>query len=346
MDDLVLALAIHRIGFLRTSDKEKLATGLRSSGELTEFSLDGLRKYLGNPYPRATSFRPGDAVRLAERDAAYLARSGAKCVFIHDRLYPAQLREIYDPPFALFYRGELHDDFGPIIAVVGTRHPTFPALQAAFDLSRDLVGAGIPVVSGMAHGIDAAAHRGAVRANGPTIAVFGCGIDTIYPSAHRKLAESILENGGLLVSEHGVGVEPLPYHFPGRNRIISGLSRSVVVVEAPERSGALITADYALDHGRDLFGHSVGVCGSRDGVRGKTPVADPRRAGTTRLVEDGAMIIRNSGDVLRIWDVAADPALVAPGREPELQFGSEASGGLDAGRALAEQLRAELAARR
>jgi DNA processing protein len=170
-----------------------------------------------------------------------------------DPAYPALLAAIHDPPAPLWLRGRGVELLSrPAVAIVGARSCSAYGSGVARTLARELAGVGVVVVSGMARGIDGEAHRGALEAGGPTVAVLGCGIDRDYPAAHAQLAQRISEHG-LIVSEYEPGVEPAPWRFPARNRIISGLSRAVVVVEARERSGALITVDFALEQGRDVL---------------------------------------------------------------------------------------------
>jgi len=168
--------------------------------------------------------------------------------------YPPFLASIHDPPESLWIRGpaELELLSRPAVAVVGARACSSYGRSVARSLSRELALAGVVVVSGMARGVDGEAHRGSLEAGGLTVAVLGCGIDRDYPAAHGELARRICEHG-LIVSEYEPGVEPAPWRFPARNRIIAGLSRAVVVVEARERSGALITVDFALEQGRDVL---------------------------------------------------------------------------------------------
>ena len=168
--------------------------------------------------------------------------------------YPPLLATIHDPPPQLWLRGSAGAELlaRPSVAIVGARACSSYGRTVARSLARDLAAAGVVVVSGMARGVDGEAHRGAVEGGGPTVAVLGCGIDRDYPAAHADLARRIAETG-LLVSEYPTGVEPAPWRFPARNRIISGLSRAVVVVEARERSGALITVDFALEQGREVL---------------------------------------------------------------------------------------------
>jgi DNA processing protein len=202
-----------------------------------------------------------------------------------DARYPARLAELHDPPERLFVRGAALELLaGPAVALVGSRSCSPYGAQVARMLGRELASAGVVVVSGLARGIDGEAHRGALEARGPTVAVLGCGIDRDYPRSNAGLARRIVESG-LVVSEYPPGVEPAPWRFPARNRIIAGLSKATVVVEARERSGALITADFALELGRDVFA-----------VPGEITAA--LAAGTNDLLRQGAAPLLTPADVL------------------------------------------------
>ena len=198
--------------------------------------------------------------------------------------YPQVLLELTDPPPVLYLRGRLDLLAGRRIAIVGSRAATPVGRRAAERISRDLSAAGVTVVSGMAFGIDGAAHRGALGECGGTIAVLGSGPDRPYPSAHRELYERIATEG-LLVSEFPPGEMPRPYHFPRRNRIIAALASGVVVVEAARKSGALITVDHALDLGREVFG----VPGSLE---------NPQAEGVHALIREGAHLVTSAAEIL------------------------------------------------
>lgn len=179
---------------------------------------------------------------------------GADVLILDDGTYPSLLREIPDPPITLYVRGAWEICFdAPCVALVGSRRCSTYGQNVASMLARDLATRGVTVVSGLARGIDAAAHRGALEAGGRTVAVLGTGVDDVYPRDHRRLADEILERGGALASQFPLGTPPVPENFPYRNRIISGLSLGVVVVEAAENSGSLITARLALEQGREVF---------------------------------------------------------------------------------------------
>lgn len=190
----------------------------------------------------------------AEAEIAAVRKLGGDILLLDDGVYPSSLREIYDPPIVLYVKGAWSECLDqPCIGVVGSRKASTYGQNAAMMLARDLAQRGITVVSGFARGIDAAAHRGALEANGRTVAVLGTGIDEVYPRDHKKLAEEILAQGGALVSQFPLGTPPVSENFPYRNRIISGLSLGVVVVEAAENSGSLITARLAIEQNREVF---------------------------------------------------------------------------------------------
>lgn len=207
-----------------------------------------------------------------------------------DKEYPKLLREIDQSPPVLYIKGELTpaDEFA--VAMVGTRRVTAYGQQITRDASIYLAGHGLTVVSGLARGVDALAHQHALKAGGRTIAVLGSGIDVIYPPEHRKLADAIIENGAL-ISDYPMGTQPEGINFPPRNRIISGLSLATIVVEAGERSGALITADFAAEQGRDVFA-----------VPGN--VLSPMSRGTNCLIQKGAYAMISPQDVLDVLDLA------------------------------------------
>jgi DNA processing protein len=216
--------------------------------------------------------------------------------------YPRLLAAIPDPPAALWLRGDAAADVlaRPAVAVVGARACSSYGRSVARSLGRELAAAGLVVVSGLARGIDAEAHRGALDAGGITVAVLGCGIDRDYPAAHRELAHRIVEKG-LIVSEYEPGTEPAPWRFPARNRIIAGLCRATVVVEARERSGALITADFALEDGREVMV-----------VPGE--ITSAVSAGSNALLRLGATPVTATADVLEAYGIEIlPPAPTTPG---------------------------------
>jgi DNA processing protein len=224
----------------------------------------------------------GDAADKASCIREACAMAGIRVIPLGAEDYPEALRAVPDAPLVLYIAG-VNVPLEDSVAVVGSRAPTQPGKEFAGELAQDLAAAGWTVVSGMARGIDAAAHEGALRGGGKTVAVLGCGVDVVYPPEAGRLRARILEQGALM-SEYPPGTPPLPRHFPARNRIISGISRGVVVVEAPSRSGALITARLALDQGREV----MAVPGN--------PLF-PHTAGSNRLIREGADPVTGAGDV-------------------------------------------------
>ncbi len=212
-------------------------------------ALEGLRF----PAEAAQFLFDGKGRRAAEEEWVRVAAQGGTIVSYACAEYPERLREIYDPPPVLWVRGAVALLSRPSIAVVGTRHPTPYGSGVAEMISRDLAARRLLIVSGMARGIDSSAHKGALAARMPTLAVWGTGIDVVYPKENRKLAEEILATGGAIVSEVPMGKFPAPQNFPRRNRILSGLSVAVLVVEASENSGTRVTARCAAEQNRDLF---------------------------------------------------------------------------------------------
>src|SRR6185312_11313433 len=214
---------------------------------LTELEAAGL------PAASAQSIALGKSLAAAEDEFIKAREIEAEIVGFQDSRYPARLKEIYDPPLALYVRGSAGILSQPGIGVVGTRHPTPYGMGMAERLSSDLASRGLVIVSGMARGVDTHAHRGALNGKGRTVAVWGTGIDVPYPRDNRRIAEAIVDSGGALVSEFPIGTFAAPQNFPIRNRIISGLSLGVLVVEAGEYSGTRITARCALEQGREIF---------------------------------------------------------------------------------------------
>jgi len=246
-----------------------------SSAELRSAGLD--RRSLENLLAARSAL---DLDRELERIGAV----GAHLLTWESPGYPRLLREIHDPPPVLYVRGTITEEDAWAVAIVGTRRASTYGREVARRLAAALARSGVTIVSGLARGIDAEAHRAALRAGGRTIAVLGCGIDRVYPPEYRKLAGEIIAQGAL-VSDYPLGTKPEGRNFPPRNRIISGLSLGVLVVEAGARSGALITADYAAEQGRDVFAVPGSIL-----MRGSV--------GTNALIRDGAKVVLGPEDVL------------------------------------------------
>jgi DNA processing protein len=228
-----------------------------------------------------------------------------RCVRRSDADFPALLTEIPDPPARLWVRGDAPLDVlaWPAVAIVGARACSGYGRAVARLLASEVAAAGAVVVSGMARGVDGEAHRGALAGGGVTVAVLGCGVDRDYPASHGELARAIVAAGGLVVSEYEPGIEPAPWRFPARNRIIAGLARATVVVEARERSGALITADFALEDGREVLT-----------VPGE--ITSSLSAGSNALLRQGATPATCPGDVLEAIGVDRTRPTVAPPDDP------------------------------
>jgi DNA processing protein len=205
-------------------------------------------------------------------------------VIFSDDEYPTRLRNIPDPPPALYIRGNLLPQDSKALAVVGTRKCTRYGRDVSAELSEQLTKNGVTIISGLAEGIDASAHQGALKGGGRTIAICGCGLDRVYPAQHTALAQKIAENGAL-ISEFSLGTPPIGENFPRRNRIISGLSLGVLVIEAPEKSGALITASVAAEQGREIFV-----------IPGN--ITNNVASGTNKLLQDGAKLVTSAKDIL------------------------------------------------
>lgn len=230
--------------------------------------------------------------RFAEAECRRLTQSAVRLLTFLDADYPRRLFEIGDPPPLLYLKGRI-PAWDPAVAVVGARRATREGMKNSERLSAELAAIGVTVISGLARGIDTAAHRGALAANGATVAVLGCGVDVDYPPENRQLGEQICESG-CIISEFPLGTQPLAEHFPRRNRIISGLSRGVLVVEAVEKSGSLITARCAMDQGREVLA-----------VPG--PISSPACRGSNRLIKEGAQLVDCLDDILDACRIGLQP---------------------------------------
>jgi DNA processing protein len=256
---------------------------------LAAYAAESGRHVLSTDDPGFRRFNRGfDQARLRAR----LAADGFRWVGKSEPAYPASLGSIFDPPVGLFLRGAGPLDLlqRPAVAIVGARACSSYGSHVARAFGRELAAAGLVVVSGMARGVDGEAHRGALEAGGHTVAVLGCGVDRDYPAAHAELARRICRDG-LVVSEYAPGVEPAPWRFPARNRVVSGLAQATVVVEARERSGALITADLAVEEGREVFA-----------VPGE--ITSALSHGTNALLRLGAAAATSAADVLEAFGLA------------------------------------------
>ena len=221
-----------------------------------------------------------------EKYIEYIQKNDIKVINYYNKKYPQKLKEIYDPPIVLYLKGNdnILNEYG--FAIVGcrdcTKYGEYVAKKIAYDLGKN----NINVISGLAKGIDSYSHIGAIKANATTIAVVGCGLDTVYPKENKYLFDKIIKGNGAIISEYVIGTKPIAKNFPARNRIISGISNGVIVVEAKEKSGTLITVDFALDQGKDVYV-----------VPGN--ITSINSCGTNELIKQGAKIITNLNDILK-----------------------------------------------
>jgi DNA processing protein len=282
----------------------KAAQALPDLSTLFRLSLNELES-LNFPAPAAQFLFTGKARTEAERELVRVGEQKGSILTYDEEDYPEQLREIFDPPPVLWVLGDVKQLARPAIAIVGTRHPTPYGTGMAEILARDLATRGMVILSGMARGIDTAAHKGALAAGGTTVAVWGTGVDVIYPKENKSLAENILMAGGTIVSEYRLGTFPAPQNFPKRNRILSGISVGVLVVEAGENSGTRVTARCALEQNRDVYA-----------VPGN--VTTKNAWGPNTLIKQGAKLVATWEDV---WQEL--PTQVRLQLEAMLGFASE-----------------------
>ena len=284
-------------------------------GALTTRSAAQLRSAGLSAEAAGRIHRPDEAT--LDRYTAWLQTPGNTLVTLGSADYPPLLSALPDPPVALWVRGNPATLREPQLAMVGSRNPTQGGLVNARGFARDLAQVGLSITSGMALGIDGASHAGAMNGQGSTLAVLGSGLDLIYPSQHRNLAESVACHGAL-VSEYAPGTKPQRHHFPCRNRIIAGLTLGTLVVEATRRSGSLITARLAGDYGREVFA----IPGS---------IHNPMARGCHQLIRQGAKLVEDSADVLRELAPQLAPYLQPPVQDPSApQQGAGGFQGLDA----------------
>jgi DNA processing protein len=307
-------LALMLVPSLGTRTSAKLLERFRTPQAVfrasrTELESAGLSGAVAQSIASGCTFE--DAAAQQEK----MRQAGAALVTWNDARYPPLLREIFDPPVLLFARGRLELLQSIMLGVVGTRRPTPYGLAAAERLSADLAHAGLTIVSGMARGIDSAAHKGTLAAGGDTLAVLGCGVDVVYPSENRKLAAEIAAKG-LMISEFPMGATAFPQNFPIRNRIISGMSVGVLVVEGAQYSGSAITAKLAMDQGREVFA-----------VPGN--ITSKLSWGPNLLIKQGAKLIQDWNDVIAELPAESRRHLIDKGRQRILAEGGVATSGTD-----------------
>jgi DNA processing protein len=282
--DLVRWVALSRVPGLGCVSFKKLAGHFEDPTEALLAPVAALTEIQGLDENVIDGLRNFSAWDEAEKEIIRAEKAGVKIVPFTDSMYPARLRMIPDPPPLLYLKGEIRGEDQKAVAVVGSRSTSDYGRRVARDLCRGLASLGFTVVSGMARGIDGTAHETSLNAGGRTIAVLGSGVDRVYPAEHDKLYHRIIDNGAV-ISEFPIGTRPLAFNFPARNRLISGLSLGVVVVEATEKSGSLITAALALEQGREVFA-----------VPGE--VGASRSRGAHRLIRQGAKLVETVDDIM------------------------------------------------
>jgi DNA processing protein len=340
MDEtLFVCLALSLTEGINRKDRLKLLETVMTEADLDRLDKGAIEERVGRFLRKPPDI--AEAKAEAEKVAKIAACKGIKMVCCLSEDYPPLLRESYEPPVLLYYRGQLSDPEKPLVAMVGTRHPSGSGQAWAYRCGHELGEAGLCVVSGLALGIDAMSHRGNIDGGGKTVAVLGSALDEVYPATNRPLAKRILDTGGALLAEYKPGTRPARWTFPERNRIIAGIARGCVVVEAPKDSGALITARFATENNRDLWIGGIG--------------AEPRKdtrlekfgEGTLALAGQGAKVISGASDILNEWG----PEGAFLERNAMRTLTPAPSGGwntapgaasLASGASLAEQLRKEL----
>ena len=265
---------------------------------LALLSIEELSTIIGRSFGRAV-WNGKSCRALAEKGFCLAESKGINSVFYYEAEFPAMLRTIPDPPYAFFYCGTLEALKKPCVSVVGTRRVLEKTARAAFSFAKESAVSGQTVVSGLANGIDSFAHKGALASGvlQSTAAILPCGIDTVVPYGNKNLAQQIVKSGGFIASEYVPGVPAEPWRFVQRNRLVAALSSCTVVVHAPAGSGALITADFAIDYNRDVVFHSAGFCSEaeKNGRIGKKNVRT-----SEKFIEEGAPIIENYADFIAV----------------------------------------------
>ncbi|AOT68292.1 DNA-processing protein DprA [Geosporobacter ferrireducens] len=283
---------LHSIEGVGQKNLKKLMTAFQCGKNIFDASERQLKKVEGINQRIIHNILENKSQEQLQRIRDRISQLGIISKYMGDEGYPESLKNIYDPPFILHMRGNLFEQDIRAVAIVGARKASAYGKWAAYKLAGELAQRGIVVVSGMAYGIDTAAHKGALDAGGRTIAVLGCGVDICYPKTNYQLMEEIAAKGAV-ISEYALGTEPISGNFPARNRIISGLSKGVVVVEAGLKSGSLITAEMALEQGREVFA-----------VPGN--INNTMSAGSNKLIQEGAKLVASVEDILCELDIVPE----------------------------------------
>lgn len=304
MNDLFYWVALHLVPGVGAVTFRQLVKHFGTPKEVFEADTKDLTEVRGLKPASIEEIRKFSTGKRAEYSCRLMQKLCVEVITFEHPAYPPNLASLYDAPALLYVKGRLTEADNYSVAVVGSRHATFYGQQTTENLCRCLANYQVTIVSGMARGIDTAAHKGALSGKGRTIAVMGSGIDVIYPEENARLYGSISENGAV-ISEYPFGAPPEPKNFPIRNRIISGLALGIVVVEATQKSGSLITANFALEQGREVFA----VPGSINSLRS---------SGTHKLIKQGAKLVERAEDVLEELEVYRKRDTAAPLQAPEI----------------------------
>lgn len=320
-EKLLLNISVGRISFLSFNEKKILINNLDSPSHLALLSIEDIEKIVGRKFSKRAQWNAKQNLLSAKAVIEKCKALNIQIIFYFDDLYPPLFKEIADPPFMIYARGETSLLMKTCVSVVGTRRLSQMGKKAAFSFSYDATLSGMCVVSGLANGADGYAHEGSISAFfdckqkglelnriGRTIAVLPSAIDEIVPYCHKKLACQVLQTGGLLISEYEPGCLTEKWHFVARNRIIAALSAATVVIEAPSGSGALITADFAVEYNRELFFHEVAFCDhalqiaqivksdlEKEAQKGKVSTYKLENQ-IKKFIDDGALVIKNFED--------------------------------------------------
>ena len=313
----ILELALNSITFLSNREKNLLKKNIDSLDKLALLSIEDISSIIG----RSTKceWNGPKLKELVKRALSIMESKQIYGVSVTEEHYPAMLRTINDPPYCFFYRGNLEVLKKKCVSVVGTRRIKEESARAAMDFAKDAALNGQLVVSGLAYGVDTFAHKGALQAEVPaaTAAVLPCGIDSAVPYGNRALAASILKNGGLLCSEYIPGTPAEPWRFVQRNRLIAALSPATVVIHAPDGSGALITADFALNYNRDVVFHKAGIEAESETKKQGLENKKSRLPSAEHYLAEGAPVIENYADYVRVMENPPGTFSVKD-RQPEL----------------------------
>lgn len=286
MNDYIYDIALSYDESLTPIEKITLFNKYGSSRKIIELSIGTLKNLLGRRWT-GSRFDSKLFLEKANEILPYLNKAGIGLVRFNESHYPEGLKSIPDCPFMLYYRGNIKYDFDKAIAIVGTRKPDEIGLRRVKLITTQLVKNDFTIISGLAHGIDTSAHYNCVINNGKTLAVLGCGIDRIYPFSNKDIARRILDTDGAIISEYPPGIKPTKWNFPRRNRIIVGLSKYVLIIQAPSKSGSLISAFLAADYNRELFVVKPDKsCGKLD-------------EGNRQLIFTGAKEIQKADDIIK-----------------------------------------------